>query len=189
MSKSTETPLETISQARAILKATYRHRGNWQAVADYYGRFSKAAYWRVANEPGYQPPPGLCEHVLEQGPAPVLHQIPVYSDANVDVYYASGTGRVRLHNAMECETIPAIPCPTCGSLHQVGDCHGQAGEVVIVPAGARIVQPKPQSNRPRRERHRLDVSRYVRAGYSPRDLIEILDGQCQRSQQNHVGRE
>lgn len=43
----------------------------------------------------------------------------------------------------EYHTLLAIPCPTCGQLHQVDDCHGQAGEPVIVPAGARIVQPKP----------------------------------------------
>ena len=44
-------------------------------------------------------------------------------------------------------TIPAIPCPTCGDLHQADDCHGVQGQVVIVPAGARIVQPKPPSPR------------------------------------------
>ncbi len=53
-------------------------------------------------------------------------------------------------------TIPAIPCPTCGQLHQVNDCHGQDGEPVIVPAGARIVQSK--TTQPRRHRVRLDIT-------------------------------
>ena len=46
-------------------------------------------------------------------------------------------------------TIPAIPCPTCGQLHQVGDCHGQSGAVAIIPAGARIVPPAPPRKRKR----------------------------------------
>lgn len=57
-------------------------------------------------------------------------------------------------------TVPAIPCPTCGQLHQVEDCHGQAGEPVMLPEGAHIVQPRPPSSKPARRRWRLDLTEY-----------------------------
>lgn len=69
-------------------------------------------------------------------------------------------------------TIPAIPCPTCGQLHQAADCHGTTGDVVIVPAGARIVQPKAPA--PKRRRVRLDVTRYAHV-LTPDMMIRVLD--------------
>lgn len=132
MSTSIETPLETKMQVRACLAATYRRRGSWEAVADYYGKFSKAAYWRTAKEPGYLPPPGLMENVLAKGAAPRLQSIPIYPDADVDVYYRSGNGSLHTY------TVPAD------------------AEVVIVPAGARVVQSKPPQ--PKRKRTRIDIT-------------------------------
>ena len=60
----------------------------------------------------------------------------------------------------EFHTMLAIPCPTCGQLHQVDDCHGQAGEPVMLPEGARIVQPRAQ-RKPARRRWRLDLTEYA----------------------------
>ena len=68
-------------------------------------------------------------------------------------------------------TIPAIPCPTCGQLHQVDDCHGVSGEPVIVPVGARVVQPKPPG--PKRERSQSDVTRLIRAGWTAAEIDAI----------------
>lgn len=137
MSTSIETPIEAISQARAFLAHAYRRRDSWQAVADYYGRFSKAAYWRLVNEPGYRPPTELVEHVLDKGIPPRLVSIPIDFETDAEVYYVPGHGRVNPH------IVPA-----------------DAG-VVIVPAGARIVQPKPQSSKPRRRRWRIDLTEYA----------------------------
>ena len=44
--------------------------------------------------------------------------------------------------------IPAIPCPSCGQLHKVDDCHNTAGEVAIIPAGARIIAPSKRKRPP-----------------------------------------
>lgn len=45
--------------------------------------------------------------------------------------------------------IQTTTCPSCGQLHQVPDCHGQAGEVVIIPAlPAPDAKPRPLRNRP-----------------------------------------
>jgi len=71
------------------------------------------------------------------------------------------------------DAIPAIPCPTCGQLHQVDDCHGQDGEPVIVPAGARVVQAKPASTKPRRKRDRMEATRYTERGFTMAEIIEI----------------
>lgn len=134
MSTSIETPIEAISQARAFLAHAYRRRDSWQAVADYYGRFSKAAYWRLANEPGYRPPVELVEHVLDKGIPPRLVSIPIDFETDAEIYYVPGHGRVHPH---------IVP---------------DDAEVVIVPAGARIVQPKPPSAKPPRKRTRVDIS-------------------------------
>lgn len=150
MSTSIETPLETKMQVRACLAATYRRRGSWEAVADYYGKFSKAAYWRTAKEPGYLPPPGLMENVLAKGAAPRLQSIPIYPDADVDVYYRSGNGSLHTY------TVPAD------------------AEVVIVPAGARVVQSKPAS-KPRRKRTTRDLSRLERRGWSTAEIDRALN--------------
>ena len=69
-------------------------------------------------------------------------------------------------------TIPAIPCPTCGQLHQAADCHGTTGDVVIVPAGARVVQPRIPSSKPARRRWRLDLTEY--AGQITADEVRDL---------------
>ena len=134
MSTSIETPLETKMQVRSYLLAAYRRRDSWQGVASYYGKFSKAAYWRTANEPGYQPPPDLIENVLEKGVPPRLFPIPVYPDTDMEVYYIQGTGQLHTY------TVPAD------------------AEVVIVPAGARVVQSKPASSKPSRKRTRIDIT-------------------------------
>lgn len=154
MSTSIETPLETKMQVRSHLLAAYRRRDSWQGVASFYGRFSKAAYWRTANEPGYQPPQELIENVLEKGIPPRLFPIPVYPDTDMEVYYIQGTGHLHTY------TVPPD------------------AEVVIVPAGARIVQPKAPA--PKRERTRLDVTRYVRAGYDLDRLTEMIEYCIQR---------
>lgn len=48
-------------------------------------------------------------------------------------------------------------------------------EVVIVPAGARVVQSKPASSKPRRKRTRLDVTRWTRQGFSLDELAEMIE--------------
>ncbi len=45
--------------------------------------------------------------------------------------------------------VPARPCPTCGIVHGDGlDCHGQPGDVTIIPPGARIIPPSPRKRPP-----------------------------------------
>ncbi len=46
-------------------------------------------------------------------------------------------------------------------------------EVVIVPAGARIVQPKPES-KPPKKRERIEVNRYSERGFTHAEIIEIV---------------
>lgn len=79
----------------------------------------------------------------------VRHVIDVPHDADASVHVRpGGNGELRIHY---------VP---------------PEAEVVVVPPGARVLRP---SGQPKRERQRIDVTRYVHAGYSPQDLIEILD--------------
>ena len=47
-------------------------------------------------------------------------------------------------------------------------------EVVIVPAGARVVQPKPPSTKPRRKRDRMEATRYTERGFTPTEIAEVV---------------
>lgn len=46
-------------------------------------------------------------------------------------------------------------------------------EVVVVPAGARIVQPKTPS-KPTKKRERIEVNRYIERGFTHAEIIEIV---------------
>ena len=78
--------------------------------------------------------------------------------------------RLSLPPLLPSYTVPA--CPSCGSVH-TGDCHGLQGEVVIVPAGARIVQPKAPSSKPARKRDRIEATRYTERGFSTAEIAEV----------------
>ena len=38
--------------------------------------------------------------------------------------------------------VPVAPCPTCGSVHLVGDCHGKAGAAAIVADNEEVKQKR-----------------------------------------------
>lgn len=96
-----------------------RGRGGWQALAEILGT-SRGAVWEIAH--------GKRQMTDDQELRWVLYR-------NID-------------NPLV--TVKRIlTCPTCGQLHQVGDCHGQAGAVAILPPGARIVTPAPPRKRKR----------------------------------------
>lgn len=42
---------------------------------------------------------------------------------------------------LEVEPVEVLPCPTCGLVHSLDDCHGKHGEL-------RIVTPRPQKPKP-----------------------------------------
>ena len=48
-------------------------------------------------------------------------------------------------------------------------------EIVIVPAGARIVQGKPASSKPARKRNRMEIGRWLDWGLTRAEMAEILD--------------
>lgn len=64
-------------------------------------------------------------------------------------------------------------------------------EVVIVPAGARVVQPKPQ-RKPARRRDRAEITRYTERGFDTTEIAEIIrsvfdDGKIPGWLWNHPG--
>lgn len=79
------------------------------------------------------------------------------------------------HNNPNVQIVSTVTCPSCGKLHQVTDCHGQAGEVAIIPAGAlppgaRIVEPseaKPKRSRKCDEAWRPYIPARHRAALEP----------------------
>ena len=82
----------------------------------------------------------------------VRHTVDVPSHADAEVHLHPGAGQLRVHHVPD------------------------GAEVVIVPAGARVVQPRPPSSKPARRRWRLDLTEY--AGAITADEVRNLIADC-----------
>ena len=119
--------LETSSSVSANIMAVYerdfsgRGRGGWRAVGEVLG---------VAGGTAYEIAHGQRTATHDQALRWLVFQ------------------EVIGHNNPNVQIVSAVTCPSCGKLHQVQDCHGQAGEVAIVPIPALPSPVKPKRKRP-----------------------------------------
>lgn len=54
--------------------------------------------------------------------------------------------------------LPVEPCPTCGDVHSIGDCHGKHGQPVFVADGERVVSSKPKRTGRKRLRREMTTA-------------------------------
>lgn len=144
-----------IDTVRLEMQEHHEKHGSWRAVGRIIGK-SPAYAQRVVRgdlEPSQEV---VARWMASRSCVPVKHEQIAYPIDHDAILHLSPNGNGSLHTY----TVPAD------------------AEVVVVPAGARIVQPKAPA--PKRERTRLDVTRYVRAGYDLDRLTEMIEYCIQR---------
>lgn len=145
---------ERVEQARAAVRYAYAVLETWQAVRRHYGNgYSRAAFWNVVHKPKRTPSAGLVDLVIST-PAPLPGR------------------RIR-------------PCPSCfeqrGEIvyHDLPDCGGKAGDLVVVAPDEAIRQRKPR---------RRPAGFVVQAAANLRQLAQGKQGAISRASARRKGK-
>lgn len=138
-----------IDTVRLEMQEHHEKHGSWRAVGRIIGK-SAAYAQRVVRgdlEPSQEV---IARWMASRSCVPVKHEQIAYPVDHDAILHLSPNGTGSLHTY----TVPPD------------------AEVVIVPAGARIVQPKAPS-KPARKRDRIEATRYTERGFSTAEIAEV----------------